>query len=46
VIGVKPCGGFRESMQGVGDAHVSGFIQSANVDLGLFGPGDPLQARS
>jgi hypothetical protein len=37
---------FGESMQRMQNAHRSGFIHTANVGLGLFSPGDPLQAGS
>ena len=40
------CARFRESIQRMQDADGSGFIQTANVGLGLFGPGDPLYAGS
>jgi hypothetical protein len=37
---------FRESMQRVQNTHGSGPMQTADVGLGLLGPGDPLHAGS
>ncbi len=41
-----PSARFRESMQRMQNANGSGLIQTANVRLGLLGPGDPLHAGS
>jgi hypothetical protein len=41
-----PGAGFRKAMQCMKNAHRRGRVQTANIGLGLFRPGDPLHAGS
>jgi len=38
--------GIREAMQGGEDAHGGGLVQTADIDLSRFSPGDTLHLRS